>query len=98
MFNKYLFTFFLNTRFQELGIFYDRKFDCNEKKLGNYILKDKFESTHKKALNIVENNTKVLDIGCNTGELGSLLIEKKCEVTGIDYNVKQNQKLKKPVQ
>ena len=27
-------------------------------------------------------------------KLGSLLIEKKCEVTGIDYNVKQNQKLK----
>ena len=94
---KYAFQVFLinlKAKFQELGIFYDRKFDCNEKKLGNYILKDKFESTHKKALNIVENNTKVLDIGCNTGELGSLLIEKKCEVTGIDYNVKQNQKLK----
>ncbi len=94
---KYAFQVFLinlKAKLQELGIFYDRKFDCDEKKLGNYILKNKFESTHKKALDIVENNTKILDIGCNNGELGNLLIEKKCEVTGIDYNIKQNQKLK----
>ena len=37
---------------------------------------------------------KVLDIGCNTGELGNLFIKKNCEVTGIDYKVNQNQKLK----
>ncbi len=94
---KYAYQVFLinlKAKFQELGIFYDRKFDCNEKKSGNYFMKDKFESTHKKALDLIENKTKVLDIGCNTGELGSLLIEKKCEVTGIDYNIKQNQKLK----
>lgn len=94
---KYAFQVFvinLKAKLQELGIFYDRKFDCSEKKLGNYVLKDKFESTHKKALDIVENNTKVLDIGCNAGELGNLLIEKKCEVTGIDYNIKQSQRLK----
>ena len=94
---KYAYQVFLinlKAKLQQLGIFYDRKFDCYEKKLGNYILKDKFESTHKKALNIVKNNSKVLDIGCNTGELGTLLIEKECEVTGIDYNVRQNQKLK----
>ena len=36
----------------------------------------------------------MLDIGCNTGELGNLFIKKNCEVTGIDYKVKQNQKLK----
>ncbi len=84
----------LKAKFQELGIFYDRKFDCNENKLGNYILKDKFESTHKKTLDIVGDNKKVLDIGCNSGELGNLLIKKKCEVTGIDYKVNQNQKLK----
>ncbi len=93
---KYAFQVFvinLKAKFQELGIFYDRKFDCY-KKLGNYILKDKFESTHKKAIDIVESNTKVLDIGCNTGELGNILIEKKCEVTGVDYNIQQNQKLK----
>ena len=36
----------------------------------------------------------MLDIGCNTGELGNLFIKKNCEVTGIDYKVNQNQKLK----
>ena len=94
---KYAFQVFiinLKSKFQELGIFYDHKFDCYEKKLGNYILKDKFESTHKKALDIVGDNLKILDIGCNTGELGNLFIKKNCEVTGIDYKVNQNQKLK----
>ena len=55
-----------------------------------YTLKDKFESTHQKALDIVKDNTKVLDIGCNTGELGNLFIKKKCEVTVIDYKLNQN--------
>jgi len=37
---------------------------------------------------LVPSNTKVLDVGCNTGELGLELIKnKKCIVYGIDYSV-----------
>jgi len=36
---------------------------------------------------IIPNNKKILDVGCNTGNLGEKLIKNKnCEVWGIDYS------------
>lgn len=38
---------------------------------------------------LIPQNKKVLDVGCNVGNLGEKLIkEKKCEVWGIDYSIK----------
>tara|TARA_B100000989_G_scaffold29558_1_gene18955 strand:- start:844 stop:2325 length:1482 start_codon:yes stop_codon:yes gene_type:complete len=94
---KYAYQVFIiniKAKFQKIGIFHDRRFDCYKKPKGNYVLKNNFESTHKKALDIIEDQKKVLDIGCNNGELGELFAKKNCEVTGIDLQVSENQKIK----
>lgn len=44
-------------------------------------------SSHTNIVNLIQNNSKVLDIGCSTGYLGEKLIkEKNCEVIGIESN------------
>ena len=74
----------MKAKLQKLGIFYDKKFDCGVDVKENYVTKTSFESTHSKALNIIKENTNVLDIGCNKGEIGSMLKNKNCNVSGID--------------
>ncbi len=45
--------------------------------------------------NLVPDNKKVLDVGCNTGNLGYQLIKRKnCVVYGIDYSVNSIKKAK----
>lgn len=74
----------LKAKLQELGIFYERKFDCSTLKKENYIIKDSFLSTHTKTLEIIKENSLVLDLGCNEGELGVYLKKKNCIVIGVD--------------
>jgi len=52
-------------------------------------------SSHFKKISYIENNSKVLDVGCANGDFGYFLInEKNCEVTGIDYNFENVKKIK----
>ena len=51
--------------------------------------KTKARLDHKIILDLVEPNSRVLDLGCGDGELLSLLIEKKhCKATGIEIDEK----------
>jgi glycosyltransferase involved in cell wall biosynthesis len=74
-------------RLQELGFFYDRRFDCATRHYGNahYTMKADFESPHTVALAKVRPGTRVLDLGCAGGYMGELLQERSgCRVTGVD--------------
>jgi 2-polyprenyl-3-methyl-5-hydroxy-6-metoxy-1,4-benzoquinol methylase len=84
-----VFTTNIKAKLQEIGIFYDRKFDCaKELKKENYVIKDSFHSTHSITLDIIKENSTVLDLGCNKGELGSHLKKKNCHIVGIDKEKK----------
>ena len=89
----------LKAKLQNLGLFYERKFDCKVEEEKNYVNKDSFYSTHSEILKVVEKNSNVLDIGCNEGHIGSLLKDKKnCKVTGIDKIKNSNISLEEYIQ
>jgi glycosyltransferase involved in cell wall biosynthesis len=71
---------------QNLGIFYDRKFDCSLDPSGNrhYVSKLHFKSPQKLALATIPSGSHVLDIGCGGGHLSKALRLRDCKVTGID--------------
>ena len=74
----------VKAKLQEIGIFYDKKFDCSVLQKENYIIKDNFSSTHTKTLKIITDNSRILDLGCNNGELALYLKNKNCNITGVD--------------
>src|SRR6267142_1371513 len=76
----------LKVRAQELGLFYDRKFDCRPSAESNahYLRKLDYESPQTLALAMVEPGARVLDLGCGGGYLGSELRKRGCRVTGVD--------------
>jgi 2-polyprenyl-3-methyl-5-hydroxy-6-metoxy-1,4-benzoquinol methylase len=75
----------LKSRLQELGVFYDRRFDCAPEALSHYTPKVEYGSPHSLALDLVPSNSRVLDIGCAGGYIGAALKKRKgCTVTGID--------------
>ena len=63
----------LKAKLQVYGIFYDRKYDIKKEDNSNYQLKDKFDSPHKKVIDRIDNNTNILDLGCNDLSLGAIL-------------------------
>jgi 2-polyprenyl-3-methyl-5-hydroxy-6-metoxy-1,4-benzoquinol methylase len=72
---------------QRLGLFYDRRFDCepDAEGRGPYSLKLGYSSPHTLALATVERGSRVLDLGCAGGYVASLLRERAgCHVTGVD--------------
>ena len=74
-------------RAQDLGLFYDRRFDCAPAARGNeqYIAKLDFESPHSIALDLVPSGARVLDLGCAGGYTASALrLQKQCSVVGVD--------------
>ena len=74
----------VKAKLQEIGIFYDKKFDCSVLQKENYIIKDNFSSTHTKTLKIITDNSRILDLGCHNGELALYLKNKNCNITGVD--------------
>ncbi len=75
----------LKARLQELGIFYDRRYDCAPVALEHYTPKFEYPSTHTYAYRLVPEHSRVLDIGCAGGYMAAALKERKaCYVTGID--------------
>lgn len=75
----------VKARLQELGIFYDRRYDCAPQPLGHYTPKLSYPSPHSFALAVTPENARVLDLGCAAGYMGAVLKkEKNCFVTGVD--------------
>lgn len=72
---------------QELGLFYDRRFDCAPPGRGNeqYQPKLDYESPHSLAFEAISPQSRVLDLGCAGGYMGAVLKSKKgCTVVGVD--------------
>lgn len=76
----------LLSRAQDLGIFYERKFDVTPVEEGNplYLSKLSFESPHTLAVARVPAGSAVADIGCAAGYISRALKEKRCRITGVD--------------
>ena len=73
---------------QKFNIFYESKYDLSDNK-NIYLSKENFKSPHSEAIKRIENDSFVLDIGCNDGSIANLLIKKKnCKVIGADQDKK----------
>jgi glycosyltransferase involved in cell wall biosynthesis len=77
------------SRGQDLGIWYERKFDVRDHGHGNPLYQPKFsfESPHTLTLDRVPAGAVVADIGCAAGYMSQALSDKGCHVTGIDQFV-----------
>jgi glycosyltransferase involved in cell wall biosynthesis len=73
----------LLARAQDLGIFYERKFDVATGQ-SPYGPKLGFDSSHTFVIDRVPAGARVLDIGCASGFVSKALRSKGCRVTGID--------------
>jgi 2-polyprenyl-3-methyl-5-hydroxy-6-metoxy-1,4-benzoquinol methylase len=74
-------------RSQQMGLFYDRRFDCEPAAADNahYQPKLDFLSPHSAAIETVPHGARVLDLGCAGGYVGAALRrERGCHVTGVD--------------
>lgn len=72
-------------RLQDMGLFYDRKFDCAPGGIPPYTPKLSYHSPHTMALRFVRPGSKVLDLGCASGYMATVLNERKqCSVTGVE--------------
>jgi glycosyltransferase involved in cell wall biosynthesis len=76
----------LLSRAQDLGIFYERKFDVATGFGNNPLYRPKlgFESPHTLTVQRVDAGSSVIDIGCASGYVSRALKEKQCTVTGLD--------------
>jgi glycosyltransferase involved in cell wall biosynthesis len=75
-------------RAQRLGLFYDRRFDCEPAAAGHehYGLKLGYTSPHTLALASVRAGSRVLDLGCAGGYVADLLHRRSgCNVVAVDY-------------
>jgi glycosyltransferase involved in cell wall biosynthesis len=77
----------LVARSQKMGLFYDRRFDCEPAAAENahYEPKLNYVSPHTAALELVPAGARVLDLGCAGGYVGAMLRRQRgCRVTGVD--------------
>lgn len=77
----------LVARSQQLGLFYDRRFDCQLPSVANshYQPKLDYASPHTIALGSIPVGARVLDLGCAGGYVGAMLRRQRgCRVTGVD--------------
>lgn len=74
-------------KMQELGLLYDRKYDCRSGNNDNreYSFKLGYSSSHSISISMIEPESTVLDLGCGAGHIGGYLKKKKsCHVVGVD--------------
>jgi glycosyltransferase involved in cell wall biosynthesis len=64
-------------------LFYDRKFDIAPPE-ENYTLKTGFPSSHTMAVEAVEENADVLDLGCGRGYVAAEMAKRARHVTSVD--------------
>lgn len=80
----------LKARVQEMGVFYDRRFDCAKQDAAEnaqYTLKLDYESPHSLAVETVAARSHVIDLGCAGGYMGAALkVRSDCHVVGVDYH------------
>jgi glycosyltransferase involved in cell wall biosynthesis len=78
----------LKARLQRLSLFYDSRFDCAPpEKSSPYTLKLGYTSPHTLARDRVPTGSRVLDLGCAGGYMGSVLkTHKQCFVSGVDLS------------
>lgn len=71
---------------QDFGIFGDLKYDVHPEtgNESNYQAKLNFESSHSHAIDAVQDNARVLDIGSAGNYIGEALSRKNCRVVAID--------------
>lgn len=77
----------LKARAQDLGLFYDRRFDCLSTERNNTQYQSKFDylSPHTLCLEKIRKSSRVLDLGCAGGYMAALLKRQlNCHVTGVD--------------
>jgi glycosyltransferase involved in cell wall biosynthesis/SAM-dependent methyltransferase len=77
----------LRARSQRMGLFYDRRFDCQpaEDHTSQYEPKLDYLSPHTAAVETVREGARVLDLGCAGGYVGATLRRlRRCRVTGVD--------------
>jgi glycosyltransferase involved in cell wall biosynthesis len=73
----------LTSRFHQVSLFYERKFDIR-RGVEKYTLKRGYPSSHEYAIKEVKHNSTVLDIGCGDSLVGMELVKKGCRVEAID--------------
>jgi glycosyltransferase involved in cell wall biosynthesis len=77
----------LKARLQEMSLFYDRRFDCAPAETSPYTPKFGYQSPHTMAFDWIRPGSRVLDLGCAGGYLGSVLRrQERCYVTGMYIN------------
>jgi len=76
----------INFQLHQLFLFYERKFDVSSG-TEKYNLKIGYPSPHQHALDEVEGNGRVLDIGCGRSLVGAELQKKGCWVEAVDCEV-----------
>jgi len=75
----------ITARAQSMGIFYARKFDSVGAGNTQYETKLGYQSPHSEVLCNIKPGSRVLDLGCAGGCVGSILKEKfGCRITGVD--------------
>jgi glycosyltransferase involved in cell wall biosynthesis len=75
----------LQARLQRANLFYDRRFDCAAIDSGKkYPSKLEFDSTHRRAIEMIPPGSRVLDLGSGIGAVGAALKDKGCYVVGCD--------------
>ena len=76
----------LKARVQELGLLYERKFDVEPARAENAQYRPKlgYESPHTLVLRDVAPASRVLDLGCAGGSVGTELRRRGCHVIGVD--------------
>ena len=72
------------SKLHSMFILYQREFDINLDDNSYYSLKLGYTSSHSMAIDAVQHNSKVLDLGCNKGYISKELKNKGCYVTGIE--------------
>ncbi len=79
----------LKCRLHNMNLFYERKYDCCRHS-GSYPLKLGYPSSHTMVIDLVKENSLVLDIGCGQGLVARELAKKGCRVIGIDEYAPQD--------